>query len=187
MGQIRARPPLVLPIFAAFAQSDALLDLLPQLLADHFGPVDLVSFRFEFFETDYYAASMGERLRKQFFTLCELRAADFLPDFKNRSNQIETLVCENHAGPSARPLNLDPGYLDFGKLVLATTKDHAHRIYLGRGIFGEVTLAFRDQAWHPWPWTYPDYKREDVRQFFKMARERYREILALQNTLQQVE
>jgi hypothetical protein len=70
-------------------------------------------------------------------------------------------------------LNLDPGLLGLGKFLLATTKDQAHRIYLGQGIFAEVTLRFQDGAFEPWPWTYADYREPAVRAFLKQAREYY--------------
>jgi hypothetical protein len=79
-----------------------------------------------------------------------------------------------HAEP--RPLNLDPGYLTLAKLVLASTKDHAHRIYLADGIFAEVTLAFRRGAWQPHDWTYPDYCRADFHAFFMQCREQLKSI-----------
>jgi hypothetical protein len=77
------------------------------------------------------------------------------------------------ATPSCtRPLNLDPGYLELAKLVLASTKDHAHRIYLGQGIHAEVTLQYRQKAgWQPQPWTFPDYRRADYHEFFDRCRE----------------
>ena len=72
-------------------------------------------------------------------------------------------------GP-ARPVNLDMGYVDGGKLVLATTKDYAHRLYLGAGIYGEVTLRWRAGAFEPWEWTYPDYRSGHYREFFAQVR-----------------
>ena len=68
-------------------------------------------------------------------------------------------------------MNFDPGYITAAKLVLASTKDHAHRIYLQRGIYAEVTLAFRHRQWQPLDWTYPDYRREDYQQFFSQCRQ----------------
>ncbi|MBO7722915.1 MAG: DUF4416 family protein, partial [Thermoguttaceae bacterium] len=59
-----------------------------------------------------------------------------------------------------RPLNLDPGYIDLGKFVLASTKDHGHRIYLRDGIFAEITLSYSQKRWQALPWTYADYKNE---------------------------
>jgi hypothetical protein len=68
-------------------------------------------------------------------------------------------------------LNLDPGYLTAAKLVLASTKDHAHRIYLRGGVYAEVTLNFRAGQWQMLPWTYPDYRRDDYQSFFTTCRE----------------
>jgi hypothetical protein len=72
-----------------------------------------------------------------------------------------------------RLLNLDPGYISLGKLVLATTKDYSHRLYLGQGIYGEVTLYYRHGAFHPWEWTYPDYASERYCQLFAAIRSLY--------------
>ncbi len=70
-----------------------------------------------------------------------------------------------------RRVNLDPGYLIASKLVLATTKDFAHRIYLGQGIYGEVTLNYRrGQGWQPHPWTYADYRSPLALEFFALVR-----------------
>ena len=69
-----------------------------------------------------------------------------------------------------RPINIDPGYVTPAKLVLATTKDRAHRIYLGRGIYAEVTLTYAKKAFQSMPWTYPDYRSEPYRRFFEQVR-----------------
>jgi hypothetical protein len=74
-------------------------------------------------------------------------------------------------------LNLDPGVLSLGKFLLATVKDQAHRIYLGRGIFAEVTLRYQAGAWEPWPWTYPSYRLPDLLAFLQEARDFYRQRL----------
>jgi hypothetical protein len=70
-----------------------------------------------------------------------------------------------------RPLNLDPGYLTLGKLLLASTKDFAHRIYLGRGIYAEVTLQYKHGAWRHHEYTFADYRRADYQRFFSQCRE----------------
>ncbi len=75
------------------------------------------------------------------------------------------------AHPEPRPLNLDPGYIELGKLVLASTKDFAHRIYLGRGIFAEVTLQYKHHLWRHHEYTFADYRREDYQRFFSECRE----------------
>jgi hypothetical protein len=71
-------------------------------------------------------------------------------------------------------LNLDPGLLNLGKFMLATTKDQAHRIYLRDGIFAEVTLRFEHGAFVAWPWTYADYREPALHQFLHEARDFYK-------------
>jgi hypothetical protein len=71
-------------------------------------------------------------------------------------------------------VNLDPGYLEHSKVILASTKNFYHRMYLGRGIFGEVTMHFRRQVWEFFPWTYPDYQSEAYQKFFLELRRLYR-------------
>lgn len=177
MGEIRSDPPKVLLIFAAFSRFESLLDQAPALIAEHFGAVELASERFAFVETDYYANSMGADLHKQLFACRHLHLAESLPAIKRRTNAIEESIARDHPGLGvARPFNLDPGYLDMAKLVLASTKDHAHRLYLGSGIYGEVTLHYRAKQWQPWPWTYPDYRRPEVSEFLTRSRSHFRKL-----------
>ena len=88
---------------------------------------------FDFTETDYYTATMGEGLKKQFLAFERLIDSSELASIKRETNdwEAEYAALGRHAEP--RPLNLDPGYLTPAKLVLASTKDHAHRIYLRDG------------------------------------------------------
>jgi hypothetical protein len=72
-----------------------------------------------------------------------------------------------------RRVNLDPGYVSLSKLVLATTKNHGHRVYLRDGIYAEVTLRYREGAFCPWPWTYPDYATAAYCALFGQIRRRY--------------
>jgi hypothetical protein len=114
---------------------------------------------------------MGTELKKQFLAFERLIDPAALAEIKQATNDWEAdyVAHSSHAEP--RPLNLDPGYITPAKLVLASTKDHAHRIYLRDGIFAEVTLAFRQRRWQPLEWTYPDYRRDDYQQFFTRCRE----------------
>jgi len=68
-------------------------------------------------------------------------------------------------------VNIDPGYLTPAKLILATTKDYSHRLYLGRGIYGEIILVYSCGSFKPLPWTYPDYRSEDYSKYFSRVRE----------------
>ncbi len=126
---------------------------------------------FEFTETNYYAATMGADLKKQFLAFETLIDSSELAGIKRQTNDLEAEYAALGPHPEPRPLNLDPGYITPAKLVLASTKDHAHRIYLRDGIFAEVTLAYRQRRWQPLEWTYPDYRRDDFQQFFTRCRE----------------
>ena len=76
-----------------------------------------------------------------------------------------------------RPLNLDPGYTTQAKLVLATTKDRDHRIYLRDGMFAEVTLTYVGKQWTHHRWSYPSYRTEEVAAFATACRQSLREYL----------
>lgn len=178
MGRVRRAAPLVTPLIAAFSGEPELLDRVAVLLTDQFGCLAAISERYRFTDTDYYAKSMGPALEKQFFVFHDLQPADCLPHLKVQTNELEERIAAAGRYPTQRPLNLDPGYIELGKLVLASTKDHAHRIYLGRGIFGEITLQFRGGAWRELPWTYPDFRRPEVQSFLLEAREIHRQRLA---------
>jgi len=74
-----------------------------------------------------------------------------------------------------RIINIDPGYLDMAKLILASTKDYKHRIYLDKGIYAEITLFYQNKNFTPWEWTYPDYKSSDYIAIFNHIRALYAE------------
>jgi len=170
MGQIQP-PSDVLTLVAAFSRHEAVLDWAQDSLLQHCGPLLFASPRFQFTETDYYASTMGPDLLKQFFAFSTLTPPDHLPRLKRQTNALEETYARMGGHAEARPLNLDPGYLTPAKLVLASTKDHAHRLYLGQGIFAEITLRYHRGAWQPWDWTYPDYRRADFQLFFNRCRD----------------
>jgi hypothetical protein len=141
-------------------------------LEECFGPVDLQSSTMDFNFTSYYQPEMGDSLRRVFFAFKRLVDPTDLADIKLGTNAIEDRY-RNSEWPATRPINLDPGYLELGKLVLASTKNHYHRIYLRAGIYAEVTLYFRDKSFHPFEWTFPDYRSEGYHKFFLDARRVY--------------
>jgi hypothetical protein len=157
-------------LMAAFSRHEAALAWARQRAVEEFGPVALESPTFHFTQTDYYESTMGLDLRKVFFLFERPFDAAELADVKLLTNQWEGQYTQQSGHPEPRPLNLDPGYLTLAKLVLASTKDHAHRIYLRRGIYAELTLYFRHDQWQPHQWTYADYRREDYQEFFSQCR-----------------
>jgi hypothetical protein len=176
MAEVRSPSPVLL-VVAAFSRHHQALEWGGERLQSRHGPVALTSEPYPFVQTDYYADQMGTDLLKLFFAFEKLVPADCLPELKHATNRLEDELARSGQFPEARPLNLDPGILTLGKFQLATTKDQAHRIYLRDGIFAEVTLRYQDGAFHPWPWTYADYRQACVNDFLLRARAFYRTAL----------
>ncbi len=176
MGQV-SNPQPVMPLVAAFTRYPAALDWARARLAERFGPVCLESEPFDFDQTDYYVPTMGPSLKKAFFTFSQLIDPAELVEAKLTTNAWEEEYASASEHPEPRPLNLDPGYLTLGKLVLASTKDFAHRIYLDQGIYAEVTLQYRHGRWEHHQWTFADYRREDYQRFFSGARDKLHRLL----------
>ena len=170
MGDIRTHSPVLL-VMAAFSRHAAALDWTEETAVRHWGPTALVSPRFEHEETRFYERTMGSGLRKTFFAFEQRIDPATLADLKHQTNAWEQEYRRLVDVPEERPLNLDPGYLTEAKLVLASTKDRDHRIYLGNGIFAEGTLIFQHGAWRTRPWTYPDYQRADYHEFLTRCRD----------------
>lgn len=184
MGLIKKPPPSV-RFVAVFSAEDRFLQIALERLEGHWGKIAAVSQAFDFVESPYYFKTMlvpqpeelaeerPQSLRKQMALFADsYDPADLAAD-KLQTNFWEQDWTEElalHHDGSKRLINIDPGYLSMTKLVLASTKNREHRIYLRDGIYAEVTLAFRDQAWTPMPWTYTDYQRPDILEFLKLAR-----------------
>jgi hypothetical protein len=139
-------------------------------LLDTFGPIDFRSREFDFSFTDYYAPEMGSNLKKQFCSFESLVAPDTLADLKNAAIKIEASFAEQ----GSRKVNIDPGYLEESKLVLASTKNFSHRIYLRDNIWAEVTLRYIHDKFIAHDWTYPDYSQNLTIDFLCRVREIYR-------------
>ena len=160
MGEPTPHTPVLL-LLAAFSRHDDALDWARQKAAEAWGPIEWESTRFDFVETQYYDATMGSGLKKVFFAFQRPFAPERLVEIKLTTNRWEEEYAAGAGKAEPRPLNLDPGYLTLAKLVLASTKDFAHRIYLSHGIFAEITLQYKHRRWQHHEYTFPDYRRED--------------------------
>jgi hypothetical protein len=138
-----------------------------------YGSVDSKSEPFDFTFTDYYKKEMGSDLVKQFYSFEKLIQPDMLADIKKATVSIES----DFSISGKRAVNLDPGYLEESKLVLASTKNFSHRIYLRDNIWAEVTMRFSRGEFITHPWTYPDYSQQLAIKFLKTVREIYRKQL----------
>ncbi|MEM7457108.1 MAG: DUF4416 family protein, partial [Planctomycetota bacterium] len=156
----------VLLITAVISRYDEAFEWTRQKMTDRFGAVEFEGPVFDFDQTSFYSRTMGEGLKKQFLAFSKLLPPDEIADAKVFTNQLEEQFADSNQYPESRPLNIDPGYVTEAKLVLATTKDRDHRIYLRDGIFAEVTLHYQGDQWQTSRWTYPDYDLESSRSCF---------------------
>ncbi len=143
-------------------------------IGDRWGGTSIVSPEIPFEAGGYYTASMGSDLTKVLVATAGVCDPAELADWKHESNRWETEYAANFSHEEDRPLNLDAGYATQAKLVLATTKDRDHRIYLRDGMFAEVTLCYVGRKWQSHRWTYPSYRAEKVSEFVTGCRNQLR-------------
>lgn len=174
VGQVKEHIAKVKLFFGILASSQELLETARQRLAREFSPLQCCSEVIAFTHTSYYEAEMGGALLRQWVSTTLPIPMSDLVSIKLHTNRLEAIYAEQQK----RCLNLDPGYVALSKVVLATTKDYDHRIYVDRGIYEEVTLHYRrPQGFVAWPWTYPDYVTETALRFFLEVRQHLRQEL----------
>ncbi len=172
MGEIRT--PLPVKLFCGVLTSlPHILPTVQERLTAAFGAIDLRSDTYPFDLTHYYDEEMGNPIVRLFFAFSDLVLPAELATIKKATNQLETALAVEHRGVR-RPVNLDPGYLEESKIVLASTKNYYHRIYLADGIYGEVTLHYSAGAWRAFPWSFPDFRSGRYDDFLTRVRQTYR-------------
>jgi len=139
------------------------------ILKRKFGRIDFQSDPFDFNYTAYYEKEMGTGLKRRFISFSRLIPIEDLYRVKLQANRLE----EKFLSSGNRQVNIDPGYVDLAKLVLASTKDYSHRIYLRKGIFAEITLSYRGNSFTANDWTYPDYRSQEYISVFNEIRKLY--------------
>jgi hypothetical protein len=166
------QPEPVKLIFGILAADDNALDSARHEIIEHFGQCDLVSNIWPFTQTQYYKEELGECVLRQFVSVEELIDPGALAKIKHTSNSIEMELAESLNSTLPRPVNLDPGIIEPSKLVLASTKNFSHRIYIGDKMYAELTLSFCRGKWQSFSYTFPDYKEDRYHSFLSMVREK---------------
>lgn len=165
MGRVRATEPALL--FIGILYSDTkIFDRSKEILERNFGDISLVSPSIPWNYSSYYKDELGSPLFRQFIFFKNLFDPGFLADIKLKTNEIEDAL----SSEGKRRINLDPGYLTLSKIVLASTKNYAHRIYIGKGIYAEVTLIYKGGIYKPHLYTYRDYQDKTYIDIFINAR-----------------
>ncbi len=157
-------------ITGIISSSKKMFDDAEKLLVKAFGKTDYKSPCVNFNYTRYYEKDMGQELSRVFLSFEKLIDPARLSAIKLLTNKIESRLANSHTEGIKRPVNIDPGYLTEAKLVLASTKDYNHRIYIGKGIYAEITLCYKHKKFVPFEWTYPDYRINEYLNIFNSIR-----------------
>jgi len=170
MGRIVIPLPGRLILSAIYSTLGPMLEAV-ETIEKKFGHVEIETDEIDFLHTKYYREEMGDNLKRKFFAFEKPITRDQLAEIKIWTNKLEEKTGEMSGDFVFRKVNLDPGILTPANLVLATTKDYAHRVYLKEGIFAEVTLIYRKKKYTPLEWTYPDYYEPEILEFLHRVRE----------------
>jgi hypothetical protein len=186
MGKVISEPLPVKLFIGMFSPDVRLLKELKDKLQNIYGPSDMESPMLKWSHTGYYLKEMGKGLKKQFIFFQKLINPEDIAEIKLKTIELEKqYLYENPPLPpfdkggmggfvGGRKINIDPGYLDSARIILVSSKDFSHRICLGKGIYGEVTLIYSGNNYQILPYTYPDFRTEKYWDLFKKARALYK-------------
>lgn len=164
------RPPKPAKLIVGFfLRQRSLAAEITAALEARLGPVEMISPWLDFDFTTYYDREMGHPLYRRLLVFKPLIRQDRLAAIKHATNALES----EYRQERRRQVNIDPGYLLAERLVLATGKNFTHRIYIGDGIYADLTLIFQKGAFRTLPWTYPDYADRRLIDFLTLVRNKY--------------
>lgn len=176
---ILRRPDLVKLVMSVMTPRPRAVDDILECLVQKWGTPDYISPVIPFAYTDYYEVEMGKDLVRRLIAFEVLLDPEMLPSVKVETNALEARWSSEKG---RRSVNIDPGYLSAAHLILATGKGFGHRPYLGRGVYADLTLMYKDGGFQPLPWTYPDYRSEQMKDILGGIRRKYLEQLRYKNT-----
>ncbi|MCK5202857.1 MAG: DUF4416 family protein [Desulfobacterales bacterium] len=162
-------PKLAKLIIGIFTKNKKIINHVASELSSRFGQIDLVSSWMDFKYTTYYKPEMGSPLVRRMFAFKRLIEQGELASIKIATNQIEQTCLPG----GRRGANIDPGYMLHERFVLASGKNFSHRIYIGLGIYADLTFIYQKGRFQKLPWTYPDYADQAVLTFLGQARSKY--------------
>ncbi|MCP3924781.1 MAG: DUF4416 family protein [Desulfobacterales bacterium] len=172
----KALPPNPAKLFiAVFLNDKTLFEDVALSLSKEFGEIDIMSDWAAFDNTSYYEKEMGKNLQRRIIIFQDLIKQSSIADIKHFSIRIEKKLSND----GNRNVNIDPGYILMERFVLATCKNFAHKIYVGKGVYADLTLIYKDGKYNTLPWTFPNYKDPKMIDFISKVREKY--IIDLKN------
>jgi hypothetical protein len=157
-------------IIGILAADETALAAAVKAISKSFGAIDLTSDIWPFTQTDYYKDELGPNALRQFVSLENLIDPGMLAQIKHDTNSLEQQLADSLKLSLPRPVNLDPGFIEPSKLILASTKNFSHRIYIGNKMFAEVTLMYEKGRWRHFEYTFPDYRQSCYHDFLTKVR-----------------
>ncbi len=159
-------------IVGVLACDGKVMSVACEFLGEKLGEFDLESPVWEFTQTAYYRGETGENILRKFVSFGDLIDPGELAGIKIITNEMERELAGRLDTAYERPVNYDPGIIEPSKLVLASAKNFAQRIYIGNNIWAELTLMYNKGRWQDFIYTYPDYKQEKYHRFFSQVRQK---------------
>lgn len=147
-------PPPCKRIVALLGPASRPPDEVYRELEEAFGPIDFKGAFLPFDTTDYYAEEFGEALWRGFASFRGLSAPDALPGLKHRAAGLEALWSRE----GRRTWNVDVGYMDADKVVLASFKRGPLKLYVGDGVYADLLLKYARGRFEPMAWAFADFK-----------------------------
>lgn len=141
-------------IAAILLQKESVLEEALQLLKTTFSEIDFSGHFFPFTTTDYYIPEMGSNLQRGIISFTKLVSPGFLVDSKLLARDLEKSMSRE----GKRRVNIDVGYLDLFKVVLASFKSRSNKIYMDKGVWADMVLIFEKGKFNAPPWGFPDFK-----------------------------
>ena len=181
MARFQTPPPGRVVVSIIYSSIDALADALRQL-ERQFGRVVCETLEIPY-SGNKYAEEMGHNLQRRFYSFNRQFDRDKLPSIKTSCDRIERQFGDRVDDYTFRTVNIDPGMLTPDNLIMASHREYNHRLYLGEGTFGELTLVWAKGRFVRLPWTGPDFCQQEAIDFF----ERVRDMFEPQDCLQETE
>jgi len=167
----KAQPPSPVKLFVAvLTRYPALVMQVSSILEAPYGPLDLSSQGIPFTATHYYEAEMGTHLQRFFLSFSRLIPPDQIVEIKAFTSEVEDRFRQD----GKRQINLDPGYLDYHKVVLASWKFGGQKIYLPGGVYADITLYYYKRQFLSFEWSFPDFKLGLYNDFLLKMRDLYK-------------
>ena len=153
MAQVEAVEPVKLLVALLWAGVQS-RDMALEQLELKWGTIDFSGADHPFDVTDYYEKEMGPSLRRRLVSFSRMIPPESLPQVKLACNRIEQRLARR----GQRRVNLDAGYLDHSKVVLASMKFAGQKIHLGQGVYADLMSRYRKGRYRPLEWAFPDFR-----------------------------